>query len=195
MLSFVVLGFRFVIAFVFLKAGLTKLRDPTRFGQAVRNYPLVREAAARLITRLIPFLEVAVGLLLALGVATEGAALAASGLLLGFTAAVLTALTRGLAIDCGCFGGAPMPVSGWTVARNAALLTMAASVSLYSTSALSVQSLWLSPASAIPSPNSAIASLALAIIGILGWLLSAEAFRLSRALRLGRPAGRTIDRD
>ena len=55
---------------------------------------------------MLPFVEIALGvLLLILGLATRLAAVVSAALLVVFIAGIASAWTRGLRIDCGCFGG------------------------------------------------------------------------------------------
>jgi hypothetical protein len=92
----------------------------------------------------MPMIEVTLGAALIVAPAAwrRGAALATAGLLVVFTVAVTQAVVRGINVDCGCFGGAASgPVSGWTIARDLALL--AASVAL----------LMLTPSAAAPPPT------------------------------------------
>lgn len=51
---------------------------------------------------------------------------AAVGLLAGYLALVGRLVLRGERVACACFGATAHPVTGWTVARNAALLAAAA---------------------------------------------------------------------
>ena len=55
----------------------------------------------------------------------RAAALAMAGMLAVFTVAVGQVVARGINVDCGCFGGGSGPVSGWTIARDVALLAAA----------------------------------------------------------------------
>jgi uncharacterized membrane protein YphA (DoxX/SURF4 family) len=50
--------------------------------------------------------EITVGVLLIAGAATRGSALVSSIMLVAFEIAVVSAMARGLKIDCGCFTGA-----------------------------------------------------------------------------------------
>jgi uncharacterized membrane protein YphA (DoxX/SURF4 family) len=58
----------------------------------------------------LPFGEIALGLLLAVGLLTRPVAIVAAALLSCFIVAVASAAARGLSVDCGCFGGGgPLP--------------------------------------------------------------------------------------
>lgn len=93
------------LGLVFLAAGGTKLADPTQSVRAVRAYRLLPETLAQGVGYGLPVLEVALGLLLVLGLGVRLAALLTLLLLLVFVAGVASAAARGLRIDCGCFGG------------------------------------------------------------------------------------------
>ena len=54
---------------------------------------------------LLPWFEIALGVLVLVGVGTRLVAVISAGLLLLFIAGVAQAWARGLSIDCGCFGG------------------------------------------------------------------------------------------
>ena len=113
-----------VVWFVFLSAGLRKLRDATGTAAAMRGFGLP-VGSAQTLAPLLPWLELAVAaLLLVPTLAWLGAGLAA-GLLLVFTGLILQALLRGQRPACNCFGhAAAQPISWATAARNALLLAL-----------------------------------------------------------------------
>jgi uncharacterized membrane protein YphA (DoxX/SURF4 family) len=96
---------RAVLGVVWLVAGGLKLPDPAAAERAVRAYRLLPEGLVAPVAFGLPALEIAVGLLLLVGVFVRTAAVASGVLLLLFVAAVSSAWARGLSIDCGCFGG------------------------------------------------------------------------------------------
>jgi uncharacterized membrane protein YphA (DoxX/SURF4 family) len=123
-------GARVVLGLVLLVAGALKIADPQSSVAAVRAYRLLPEDGARLVGWGLPFLELALGLLLLTGLATRAVALATAGLLLVLLAGVVSAAARGLSIDCGCFGGGgPVPPGqtayGAEIARDLGLLALA----------------------------------------------------------------------
>jgi uncharacterized membrane protein YphA (DoxX/SURF4 family) len=69
----------------------------------VGNYHLLPETAERVLALALPVLELIVGACLILGVLDAGASLLVLGLMIVFTAAVASAVARGLDISCGCF--------------------------------------------------------------------------------------------
>jgi putative oxidoreductase len=114
---------------LFVFAGVAKLRDPTAFATEIANYRLVPSLAPYLATTL-PTVELVVGVALVVGplLWRRAAAVAAMALLAMFTVAVVHVVRSGINVECGCFGGSSGPVSGWTVARDLALLAAAAFV-------------------------------------------------------------------
>lgn len=100
-----VLVLRLVLAGVIGVAGAVKLPDPQESVRAVRAYRLLPEAVVPAVGYGLPLLELAVALLLLAGLATRLAASVAALLMVAFIVGVSSAATRGLSIDCGCFGG------------------------------------------------------------------------------------------
>jgi uncharacterized membrane protein YphA (DoxX/SURF4 family) len=113
-----------------LVAGALKVNDPRAAVQAVRAYQLLPSALETPVGWGLPFLEIAIGLLLVVGFGVRAAALAAGIFLVVFIAAVSSAWARGLAIDCGCFGGGGQVAPGQTqylqeILRDVGLLVLA----------------------------------------------------------------------
>jgi len=105
---------RFVLGGILLAAGGIKVVDPQASVQAVRAYELLPAPLETAVGWGLPFLEIALGLLLVAGLATRVVAAATAGLLVVFIAAVVSAVARGLSIDCGCFGGGGQVAPGQT---------------------------------------------------------------------------------
>jgi len=96
---------RLLLAGVWAWAAVAKISDPDAAVRAVLAYQLLPEALVRPVAWGLPFAELALALLLAVGLATRLAA-AVSAVLLGlFMIAIALAWARGLQIHCGCFGG------------------------------------------------------------------------------------------
>ena len=124
-------GARAVLGGVWLVAGGLKLPDPAAAERAVRAYQLLPESLVAPVAFGLPVLEIAVGLLLLLGVFVRAAAVVSALLLAVFVAAVASAWARGLTIDCGCFGGGGQVGAGETdypgeIVRDVALLALSA---------------------------------------------------------------------
>ena len=121
---------RLLLGGVLLVAGALKAVDPQASVAAVRAYELLPNGLETLVGWGLPFIEVALGLLLLAGVATRPAAAASGLLMLVFLAAVASAAARGLSIDCGCFGGGGAVPPGQTaygreIARDLGLVLTA----------------------------------------------------------------------
>lgn len=115
---------------VWLVSGGLKAWDPDQTYVAVRAYDVLPLGAVGLVAALLPWLEIALGVLLLLGVGTRLAAVAAVAMLLVFMTGVAQAWARGLSIDCGCFGGGGAVAPGDTsyveeLVRDTAFLALA----------------------------------------------------------------------
>lgn len=122
---------RLVLGGVLLVAGLMKVVDLTGMVQNVLAYELFSYPTARFIATVVPILEIAVGLLLILGLLTRAGAAVAGLLMVVFIAGIVSAWSRGLTIDCGCFGtGGPVDPGETTyladIVRDLGLLALAA---------------------------------------------------------------------
>ena len=121
---------RFGLAAVWLVSGLLKATDPDQTYVAVRAYDVLPEAGVEVVAALLPWIELALGVLLLAGVGTRLVAGLSAVLLVVFVAGVTQAWARGLAIDCGCFGGGGAVEPGQTtyvqeLLRDAGFLLMA----------------------------------------------------------------------
>jgi uncharacterized membrane protein YphA (DoxX/SURF4 family) len=123
--------FRLGLGGVMMVAGALKVVDPQTSVQAVAAYRLLPAALVPIVGWGLPFLEVALGLLLVGGVFVRVVATATGTLLVVFIAAVGSAAARGLSIDCGCFGRGGQVTPGRTayaaeIVRDVGFLLMAA---------------------------------------------------------------------
>jgi uncharacterized membrane protein YphA (DoxX/SURF4 family) len=121
---------RFGLAAVWLVSGLLKAVDPDQTYIAVRAYDVLPDAGVEVVAALLPWIELALGVLLLAGVGTRLVAALSVALLLAFVASVSQAWARGLSIDCGCFGGGGAVEAGETtyvqeLLRDAGFLLMA----------------------------------------------------------------------
>jgi uncharacterized membrane protein YphA (DoxX/SURF4 family) len=120
------LALRFMLATLFLSAGLAKLSRRAEFERAVAGYELLPARLVRPVARGLGPAELAAGILLALGLATMVTAALVATLLAIFAAAVAVNLARGRDIDCGCFGVvAERRIGRSTLLRNAVLVASA----------------------------------------------------------------------
>jgi uncharacterized membrane protein YphA (DoxX/SURF4 family) len=113
---------RLLLAAVFLYAAYTKLRQSWLiFAMSVDSYHLLPEWAVLAVARTLPWLELLLGLMLLAGLWLRWTALAASLQLLFFFSVMLLSYSKGMGIDCGCFGVGEA-LGPKTLARDGALL-------------------------------------------------------------------------
>lgn len=105
---------RLTLGGVLFVAGYLKVDALDKSQMAVRAYELLPISIANFMGVVIPFFEIAVGLLLILGAATRVNAALGGLLMVVFIAAIGQAWVRGLSIDCGCFGGGGAVAPGET---------------------------------------------------------------------------------
>lgn len=120
---------RLGLAAVWLVSGTIKAIDPDQTYVAVRAYDVLPPLGVEVVAALLPWVELALGLLLLVGVGTRIVAALSAVLLLVFVAGVTQAWARGLSIDCGCFGGGGTVAPGQTayvqeLLRDAGFLLM-----------------------------------------------------------------------
>jgi uncharacterized membrane protein YphA (DoxX/SURF4 family) len=122
---------RLGLAAVWLIAGGAKVGDLAASGRAVNAYRLMPYDIAKIVGGALPFLEIALGLLLLVGLAVRLVAGVSAFLLVVFIAGIVSAWSRGLAIDCGCFGsggqfaGGQGPAYGVEILRDVGFLLLA----------------------------------------------------------------------
>jgi len=124
---------RWYLGAVFLGACAHKLLHPAAFALDVATYGLLPLALVNPVALLLPWVELAAGLQLGLGLRARAGALLAAAMMVAFIAALLWALAQGLHIPCGCFasqGLAEDPISGWTLLRDLGWLALAVYVFL-----------------------------------------------------------------
>ncbi len=122
---------RLLLGAVVLVAGALKISSPAQSVQAVQAYRLLPLSVAEVVGHGLPFLEIAVGLLLIAGMGVRLSAAVAGVLMVVFVAAIASVWARGLSIDCGCFGNGGAVADGSTryvqeILRDLGLLACAA---------------------------------------------------------------------
>ena len=95
---------RVFISIIFIFAGIEKIGDPSSFAESITNYKMFPEFLVNLFAVVIPWAELAVGILLLFGTAVKENTFILSVLLTFFVILIFVAVLRGLNIDCGCFG-------------------------------------------------------------------------------------------
>jgi uncharacterized membrane protein YphA (DoxX/SURF4 family) len=98
------LALRLLVGSVFVIAGIGKIIDPKHFATEIWNYHLIPMSMVNISALVLPWLELICGLLLISGVKLKANSIIIGGLLLVFILAGISAIARGLEINCGCFG-------------------------------------------------------------------------------------------
>src|SRR5437868_4088967 len=108
----------FLIAALFIYAGVLKILDPVGFARDIDNYKMLPWPAAVTFGFFLPWLEVLCGLALITRRLYRGGLLILGSLTIVFIVASIIAKARGLDISCGCFGDAS---KGWSFGWHLAL--------------------------------------------------------------------------
>ena len=95
---------RLIVGGAFVVAGALKVADPAKFALDVSNYRLVPYELINLVAILLPWIEITAGLFVLAGIWLRAAALVITSLTVMFLVLIVSALARGLNIECGCFG-------------------------------------------------------------------------------------------
>lgn len=134
---------RLFLGAVWIWAALSKLGSPRTFTQAVRAYDVTPEWLSKAIGYGLPVLELCIGILLVLGIATRIAAIASAVLFVFFLIGIIEVAVRGIQLECGCFGGGGLTNGAtnytWDILRDIGLLILAAFLSVWSYTRLSIE--------------------------------------------------------
>lgn len=121
----IALLFIVVLVILFIVTAGLKILDPALFARQVKYYKILPLSLVNVVSLIIPWWELAgvVGLLRSKW--RMAGAWIILGMTLLFTAAVISALVRGLDVACGCFGSAGGTVGVMTLAIDLVVLLMA----------------------------------------------------------------------
>ncbi|MFE3457200.1 MauE/DoxX family redox-associated membrane protein [Nocardiopsis aegyptia] len=138
----ITLACRLGLAGVLFYAAVSKY-PPALSIQAVEAYDLFPVAIAELIGYTLPLFEIALAVLLLVGLATRYTGAVSALLMIAFIAGIVSAMARGLSIDCGCFGGggevAPGETSyGLSIARDIGFAALGAVIAIWPRSPFAV---------------------------------------------------------
>ena len=120
---------RLLVGGVWLVAGAIKVPNGAESVRAVRAYRILPEAIVPTVGHVLPAVEIVVGLALVVGVLTRVMAIVSALLFVAFIIGIASAWSRGLQIDCGCFGGGGFDADAtakypWEIARDVGLLLL-----------------------------------------------------------------------
>jgi uncharacterized membrane protein YphA (DoxX/SURF4 family) len=116
------LGLRIALGAIFVYSAWSKLKDSwALFAMAVDSYQVLPLWGVQLVARTLPWLELAIGVLLIAGRWMRVATVACSLLLVVFFGLMVRAYLKGMEINCGCFG--PGEAISWrTMLRDGAMV-------------------------------------------------------------------------
>ena len=118
---------RFGLAVMWIVRGTTKLGNHMTVARNIEAYDIFTPYWSSLLANLIGPLELAVGLILLLGIKIRPAGWVSFGVLLLFVIGLSSAYARGLQIDCGCLAPDPGNPSGdllWGIIRDIGLIAV-----------------------------------------------------------------------
>ena len=113
----------FLVAAVFLYAGILKAWEPIKFAEDIQKYHILSWPLGMGMAFYLPWLEIICGLALLTPWLRRGAAAILTLLTLVFIAVTIAAKVRGINLDCGCFGSAAKNLPfAWHLVIDFALL-------------------------------------------------------------------------
>lgn len=98
------MAFSWLLGFIFIFAGLTKLMGPQDFADSIAKYEMVPLVLVSSLAVSLPIFEIIVGAGLLIGCKRTHFACFTIGLLIIFLFALFQAYFRGLDVSCSCFG-------------------------------------------------------------------------------------------
>jgi uncharacterized membrane protein YphA (DoxX/SURF4 family) len=113
---------RLVLGAIFVYAAYVKLKAPWQlFAMSIDSYQVLPLGMAEMAAHVIPWLELALGLLLIVGIGLRISGTITALILGTFFALMLRAYFKGMQIDCGCFG--PGETISWkTLLRDGSMV-------------------------------------------------------------------------
>jgi uncharacterized membrane protein YphA (DoxX/SURF4 family) len=116
---------RIVLGAIFVYAAYVKLRDPWQlFAMSINSYDVLPLAMAEMAAHVIPWLELTLGLMLIAGIWLRISGTILSLILLTFFTLMVRAYSKGMQINCGCFG--PGEAISWkTLLRDGSMAAAA----------------------------------------------------------------------
>ncbi len=118
---------RLVLGVVFIISALGKLLDPQDFARATAAFRILPIQTVNLFAMVLPWVEMMCGALLIVNRKVPAAALILAGLNAMFILVIVSAMARGLDIDCGCFSLLAKEKAGlsiWLIVRDLVFLAL-----------------------------------------------------------------------
>lgn len=122
---------RIALAVIFLWAGIAKVREPwLQFAVAIESFKIVPETWLEPIARILPWCEIALGVVLIPGILARWFSLITTGMLAWFLFIGVRAAAKGLTVDCGCFGSGHGEIDAMWFVEHAAMLLLGLTVTV-----------------------------------------------------------------
>jgi uncharacterized membrane protein YphA (DoxX/SURF4 family) len=102
---------RLVVGVMDLWAGIAKFPDPAGNVRQVRAFQILPEAVVPTVGHALPTAEIVIGAALILGLLTRLFAVISALFFVAFIIGIAAAWSRGLEINCGCFGSHGVPAN------------------------------------------------------------------------------------
>jgi uncharacterized membrane protein YphA (DoxX/SURF4 family) len=149
---------RLLVGGVWLYAGALKLPHPDTSVSAVRAYQLLPTGLADTVGHVLPMLEIVVGGCLVLGLLVRFTGALSALMQLAFIIGIVSVWSRGIAINCGCFGNGGADPDAfnkypWEIARDTGLLALSLLLVWRPRTPLAVDGLLFRPFPAEPAPE------------------------------------------
>jgi len=175
---------RLLVGGLLVLAAVTKLADRNAFRSAVAEYDVLPAALERPFAALLPLVELTLGGLLLLGLATEAAAWLAVPVFLSFAIAIGGNLLRGRDFNCHCFGAVQSDQIGWPALTRSLLLAGAAlTVALGASRFGALDGALFGGTAGLPPVSEAIPMVLLALVLFNGLLILPEALATRTSFR------------
>jgi uncharacterized membrane protein YphA (DoxX/SURF4 family) len=130
---------RMVLSLIFIFFAIDKIADPVHFAKEINNYKILPDYLINISAIILPWIELFVGFLIFIGAKVKSASIISAGLLIVFIIAVLTAMAKGLNINCGCSGSVAQKVGWVKVFENISLTILCIYLSVFPESKFSIQ--------------------------------------------------------
>lgn len=127
------LALRLYLGGLFVYASMYKISHPAVFAETIASYQLVPHMLVNPMAAVLPWLELACGLLLVAGVRSKAACVLIMAMLSMFIVALAWVMVMDIPIGCGCFTGQEDEVGPLTMLRDLVWLAMAAHVYRFDT--------------------------------------------------------------
>lgn len=109
---------RLILAFLFILAAIEKLKNPFAFALTIDAYQIFPSFFINIATTLIPWFELFIGFGLLFNFKIKANLYLYFVLMIAFTILVVVAITKGLDIECGCFGESSSKVGFSKILEN-----------------------------------------------------------------------------